>query len=52
LAKFVGEGAATEVFAAANPKAVPLAGNYLADSNVMKPRAVAEDAALSTRLWA
>ncbi len=24
----------------------------LADSNVMKPRADAEDAALSTRLWA
>jgi hypothetical protein len=30
---------------------VPLAGNYLADSNVEKPRADAEDAALATRLW-
>ena len=50
--KSVGEGAATEVFAAVSPKAVPLAGNYLADSNVMKPRADAEDAALATRLWA
>ena len=36
--KSVGEGAATEVFAAVSPKAVSLAGNYLADSNVMKPR--------------
>jgi NAD(P)-dependent dehydrogenase (short-subunit alcohol dehydrogenase family) len=50
--KSVGEGAATEVFAAVSPKAVPLAGNYLADSNVLKPRADAEDAALATRLWA
>jgi hypothetical protein len=37
---------------AVSPKAVPLAGNYLADSNVKKPRADAEDAALGTRLWA
>jgi WW domain-containing oxidoreductase len=50
--KSVGEGAATEVFAAVSPKAVHLAGNYLADSNVMKPCADAEDAALATRLWA
>ena len=50
--KSVGEGAATEVFAAVSPKAVPLAGNYLADSNVKKPRADAEDAALAIRLWA
>jgi WW domain-containing oxidoreductase len=49
--KSVGEGAATEVFAAVGPKAVPLAGNYLADSNAKKPRADAEDAALATRLW-
>lgn len=49
--KSTGEGAATEVFAAVSPKAVPLAGDYLADSNVMKPRADAEDAALAVRLW-
>jgi len=49
--KSTGEGAATEVFAAVSPKAVPLAGDYLADSNVMKPRADAEDAALAARLW-
>ena len=34
-----------------SPKAVPLSGNYLADSNVKKPRADAEDAALAARLW-
>jgi NAD(P)-dependent dehydrogenase (short-subunit alcohol dehydrogenase family) len=50
--KSVGEGAATGLFAAVSPKAVPLAGNYLADSNVKKPRADAEDAAVATRLWA
>lgn len=33
----VGECAATEVFAAVSPRAVPLAGNYLADSNAKKP---------------
>jgi WW domain-containing oxidoreductase len=49
--KSVGEGAATEVFAAVSPMAVPLAGNYLADSNVKKPRADAEDAPLALRLW-
>ena len=49
--KSVGEGAATEVFAAVSPKALSLAGNYLADSNVKKSRADAEDVALATRLW-
>lgn len=50
--KSVGEGAATSVFAAVSPKAVPLAGKYLVDSNVGQPRADAEDAALAARLWA
>jgi NAD(P)-dependent dehydrogenase (short-subunit alcohol dehydrogenase family) len=49
--KTVSEGAATEVFAAVSPKALPLAGSYLADSNVKKPRADASDAALAARLW-
>jgi NAD(P)-dependent dehydrogenase (short-subunit alcohol dehydrogenase family) len=49
--KSVGEGAATEVFAAVSPMAAPLAGNYLADSNVKKPRADAEDTILALRLW-
>jgi NAD(P)-dependent dehydrogenase (short-subunit alcohol dehydrogenase family) len=50
--KSVGEGAATAVFAAVSPRALPLAGKYLANSNVKPPRADAEDAALATRLWA
>lgn len=50
--KSVGEGAATEVFAAVNAKALPLAGNYLSDSNAETPRADAQDAALAARLWA
>lgn len=50
--KSVAEGAATEVFAAVSPKALPLADSYLSNSNVTKPRADAEDAALATRLWA
>ncbi len=50
--KSVGEGAATEVFAAVSAKALPLAGSYLSDSNVETPRADAENAALATRLWA
>ncbi|MEO9077894.1 MAG: SDR family NAD(P)-dependent oxidoreductase [Rhodanobacter sp.] len=50
--KSVGEGAATEVFAAVNAKALPLTGSYLSDSNVEKPRADAEDASLAARLWA
>ena len=49
--KSVDEGAATAVFAAVSPKALPLAGSYLSDSNVKKPRADAEDATLAARLW-
>jgi NAD(P)-dependent dehydrogenase (short-subunit alcohol dehydrogenase family) len=49
--KSVEEGAATEVFAAVSPMALPLAGNYFADSNVKKPRADSEDAILALRLW-
>jgi WW domain-containing oxidoreductase len=45
------QGAATEVFAAVSPKALPLAGMYLADCNAKKPRSEGEDAALATRLW-
>jgi NAD(P)-dependent dehydrogenase (short-subunit alcohol dehydrogenase family) len=45
------QGAATEVFAAVSPKALPLAGKYLADCNEKKPRADGDDAALATRLW-
>ncbi|MDR5763253.1 SDR family oxidoreductase [Caballeronia sp. LZ035] len=51
LLKSVGEGSATAVFAAVHPKAAPLAGSYLSNSNVIRPRADAEDKALATRLW-
>ena len=49
--KSVGEGAATAVFAAVNAKALSLAGSYLSDSNVERPRADAEDTVLATKLW-
>jgi len=49
--KTVGEGAATEVFAAVNPKALPLAGRYLADSNLKNPRADADNKTLAAKLW-
>ncbi len=51
LLKSVAQGAATEVFAAVHPAAVPLAGSYLADSNVKRPHPHAEDPALARRLW-
>jgi NAD(P)-dependent dehydrogenase (short-subunit alcohol dehydrogenase family) len=49
--KSVGEGAATGVFAAVHPKALPFAGQYLADCNGKRPRRDATDAALAGRLW-
>ncbi|WP_127559701.1 SDR family NAD(P)-dependent oxidoreductase [Saccharospirillum alexandrii] len=49
--KTVGEGAATEVFAAVNPKALSLAGHYLADSNVKNSRADADNKTLAAKLW-
>jgi NAD(P)-dependent dehydrogenase (short-subunit alcohol dehydrogenase family) len=49
--KTIPQGAATEVFAAVHPKALALAGQYLADSNAAKPRKDAEDAALARQLW-
>jgi WW domain-containing oxidoreductase len=49
--KTIPQGAATEVFAAVHPKALPLAGQYLADCNAATPRKDAEDAALARQLW-
>jgi WW domain-containing oxidoreductase len=49
--KTVPQGAATEVFAAVHPKALALAGQYLADCNAATPRKDAENAALAQRLW-
>jgi len=49
--KTVPEGAATEVFAAVHPKALPLAGEYLADCNIERTRPEAADASIAQRLW-
>lgn len=49
--KTIPQGAATEVFAAVHPKALALAGQYLANCNAAKPRKDAEDAALARQLW-
>jgi WW domain-containing oxidoreductase len=50
--KTIPQGAATEVFAAVHPKALPLAGQYLADCNAGTPSKYAEDGELARRLWA
>jgi hypothetical protein len=52
LLKSISQGAATEVFAAVHPKALPLAGQYLADCNTKTPSAYAQDASLALQLWA
>jgi WW domain-containing oxidoreductase len=49
--KTIPQGAATEVFAAVHPKALALAGKYLADCNAATPRKDAEDSALARQLW-
>ena len=49
--KSIPQGAATECFCAANPKAIPLSGNYFADCNVASCRAEANDPSLAARLW-
>jgi len=49
--KTVPQGAATEIFASVHPKALTLAGQYLADCNAATPRKDAGDAALAQKLW-
>ncbi len=49
--KTVPQGAATEVFAAVHPKALALAGQYLASCNAATPRRDAEDEELARKLW-
>ncbi len=49
--KNVAQGAATEVWAAVHPAAANISGAYLADCNVARPRADADDPALARRLW-
>jgi NAD(P)-dependent dehydrogenase (short-subunit alcohol dehydrogenase family) len=49
--KTIPQGAATEVFCAVNPKAAKFSGEYLADCNLAKPRAEANDPVLAKKLW-
>jgi WW domain-containing oxidoreductase len=49
--KTVPQGAATQTWAAVHPGAAGLSGAYLADCNVARPRADAEDPDLARRLW-
>ncbi len=49
--KSVQQGAATEVYAATHPQLANVSGEYLADCNIAKPRADANDPALARKLW-
>jgi NAD(P)-dependent dehydrogenase (short-subunit alcohol dehydrogenase family) len=50
--KSVGEGAATQVWAATQPGLASISGSYLASCNVAKPRKDTEDPAIAAKLWA
>ena len=45
------QGAATQCYVAANPKAAGVSGEYWADANIAKSRAEADDPALAAKLW-
>lgn len=49
--KTIPQGAATQTWAAVNPAAAALTGEYLADCNVRASSALGQDRALATRLW-
>ncbi len=49
--KSVPQGAATEVYAATHPAFASVTGEYLANCNIGKPRADANDLALARKLW-
>jgi WW domain-containing oxidoreductase len=49
--KSIAQGAATQCFAAVHPAAAGLNGAYLADCQLTRPRADAEDPVLARRLW-
>lgn len=49
--KTVAQGAATQTYVAVHPDASKLTGEYFADCNVAEPTAIAQDAALASRLW-
>jgi WW domain-containing oxidoreductase len=49
--KTIPQGAATQCYVAANPKAASVSGEYWADSNIAKSRAEASDPVLAAKLW-
>jgi NAD(P)-dependent dehydrogenase (short-subunit alcohol dehydrogenase family) len=49
--KTIPQGAATQVYVAANPGAGDYSGEYFKDCNVGRPRSPGEDHALAERLW-
>ncbi|MEO8500299.1 MAG: SDR family oxidoreductase [Vicinamibacteria bacterium] len=50
--KSVGEGAATQCYAATHPAAASITGKYWVDCNVAEPRPDGTDVATAARLWA
>jgi WW domain-containing oxidoreductase len=50
--KSVGEGAATQCYVATRPELAGVTGEYFVDCNIGQASALAQDAALSARLWA
>jgi WW domain-containing oxidoreductase len=50
--KSVGEGAATQCYVATRPELASVTGEYFVDCNIGQSSALAQDAALSARLWA
>ena len=49
--KTIAQGAATQVYAVANPGVASTSGKYFADCNVAKSRSDADNAALAAKLW-
>lgn len=49
--KSIPEGAATQTWAAVNPAAASITGEYLADCNVRASSALGQDRALATKVW-
>lgn len=49
--KSVGQGAATQCYAAVHPEAAPHSGSYFADCNVAKSSRYSRDPELADRLW-
>jgi NAD(P)-dependent dehydrogenase (short-subunit alcohol dehydrogenase family) len=49
--KSVAEGAATQVYAASHPRMNGVSGQFLANCNIARPRADADDEGLAQKLW-